>query len=511
MEFRSILFGSAKPAFSKETPDFFHDLQLDYLLERILEQTKGYETYRYFYTFPGTAELISYRQQVGKDMESEELCTVVRSFCRSMQESRKVYNLSLESKGEVASATYHLQAASLYWEALLAFEEALQKLHTGLGSEGMKELAAYLEQEIATQREQGFEAALTRANSFFSELTFTLSMDPDKLMVVENQTAEEPAKNYFEELAKLLGQELEPGQSSMTDIFPDPLQISYLENVLVGLLKKSKPRVFEGIRAFKESFPDIYAPLLLNFEEEVQFYLCFQKFKTRTRGMGYPMCTPQVSPQQEFKGREVYDLALVWKQADNNYTVVSNNFVLKEKPSFFVVTGPNQGGKTTFARSMGQAVYFTLMGLSANAESFTMPLLKGISTHFEAEETLQSNSGKLKEEINRLRPMMSGSRNHFVILNELFTTATTHDALLMGRKVMESFLERECYGIYVTHIQELAEETEAIISLVAQLEPGEETKRTYRMLPMKAQGYGYSDALVKKFHLEYGDIVRRLS
>ena len=76
---------------------------------------------------------------------------------------------------------------------------------------------------------------------------------------------------------------------------------------------------------------------------------------------------------------------------------------------------------------------------------------------------------------------------------------------------MESFLQRECYGIYVTHIQELAEETEEIISLVAQLAPGEESRRTYCMLPMKAQGYGYSEALVKKFQLEYADIIRRLS
>lgn len=519
MGFQSILFGSVEPKLSKETPDFFHDLQLDYLVERILEQTKGYETYRYFYTFPGTKELISYRQQICKDLESEELCSVVRSFCRRMQESRKIYNLSLESKGEVASATYHLQAATLYREALLKLHEDLQRVKNEFVSEGMKELASYIEKELEAQQRNGFAEALNRANRFFSELSFTLSLDPDKLMVTEyNESSkkgekQEPLKNYFAELAKLLGQEPDPAQNAMTDIFPDPLSVSYLENVLVGLLKKSKPQVFEEIRGFKEKFPEIYSKVLLNFEEEVQFYLCFQKFKTRTRNMGYPMCTPQVSEQQEFKGREVYDLALVWKQADNNYNVVSNNFTMKEKPSFFVVTGPNQGGKTTFARSMGQAVYFTLMGLSANAESFSMPLFKGISTHFEAEETLQSNSGKLKEEINRLIPMMSRiqNRNHFVILNELFTTATTHDALLMGRKVMESFLERECYGIYVTHIQELAEETEEIISLVAQLEPGEESRRSYRMLPMKAQGYGYSDALVKKFHLEYGDIVRRLS
>lgn len=520
MEFQSILFGTKEPELCKETPDFFHDLQLDYLLEQILEQGKGYETYRYFYTFPGDKELIRYRQQIGRDMESEELCTVVRSFCRSLQESRKIHNLSLESKGEIQGATYHLQAATLYWEALEKLQEELANVN--FSSEGMQNFASFVGKEITVQKEQGFETALMQANRFFSELSFQLSMDPDKLMVVENSEGiktdgkkekKEPLKNYFEELAKLLGQEPEEKNNAMTDIFPDPLEISYLENVLIGLLKKSKPQVFQEIWSFKEKFPQIYSPVLLRFEEEVQFYLCFQKFKIRTRGMGYPMCLPEVSEKQEFSGREVYDLALVWKQADSDYTVVSNNFSLKEKPSFFVVTGPNQGGKTTFARSMGQAVYFALMGLCANAEAFRMPMFQGISTHFEAEETLQSNSGKLKEEINRLIPMMSRiqNRQHFVILNELFTTATTHDALLMGRKVMESFLERECYGIYVTHIQELAEETDAIISLVAQLEPGEESRRTYRMLPMKAQGYGYSDALVKKFHLEYEDIVRRLS
>ncbi len=510
MEFRSILFGAHDVNLKKEVPDFFKDLQLDYLMERILEQSKGYKVHPYFYTFPGSKELIVYRQQVVKDMESEELCTVVRSFCRRLAESRIIYNLSLESKGEVASATYHLQAAILYWEALLKLEDELQKLRDSLSSEGMRQLSVYITKEITGQRELGFEEELMKANKFFSELSFSLAMDSDKLMVTEQ--AKEPLKNYFEELALLLGQKPEPTHLAMVDIFPDPLEISYLENMLVDLLKKSRPQVFQEIRSFKNKYPKLYSPVLLQFEEEVQFYLCFQKFKTRTRGMGYSMCVPEIS-KEKFTGKEVYDIALLWKQESNNYAVVSNNFTMGETPSFFVVTGPNQGGKTTFARSMGQAVYFTLMGLSANAESLCLPMFKGISTHFEAEETLQSNSGKLKEEINRLIPMMARiqNRNHFVILNELFTTATTHDAMIMGRKVMESFLDRDCYGIYVTHIQELAEETEQIISLVAQLEPGEETKRTYRMLPMKAQGYGYSDALVKKFNLQYEDIVRRLS
>ena len=521
MGFQSILFGSVDTELVKTEPDFFKDLQLDYLVDKILEQGKDYKTTPYFYTFPGSAEVIQYRQQVCKDMESEALCTVLRSFCRRLAGARKVYNLSLESKSEIAIASYHLQAATFYREALLKLNEELSNIREQVSSEGLKEFHAYIKEELNKQESTGFVAALDRANSFFSELKFTLSMDTDKIVVSEEKEVakkrekkdKKPLVNYFEELAKLLEVEPEEQYLYMRDIFPEPLKTSTLEHVLVGILKKSKPKVFEEISAFKKSFPDIFPKVILDFEEEVQFYLCFQKFKTRTLGMGYPMGMAKQSENGEFTGREVYDIALVWKQELNDYEVISNNFSMKNHPCFFVVTGPNQGGKTTFARSMGQAVYFALMGLPVNAEEFVVPVFNGISTHFEAEETLQSNSGKLKEEINRLLPMMrkDSNRNSFVVLNELFTTATTHDAMIMGRKVMESFLERQCYGIYVTHIQELAEEADNIISLVAQLEPGEESKRSYRMLPMKAQGYGYSDALVKKFHLEYEEIVRRLS
>ena len=521
MGFQSILFGNTETALVKTEPDFFKDLQLDYLTDKILEQSKDYKTTPYFYTFPGSVEVIRYRQQICKDMESEELCTVIRNFCRRLAESRKIYNLSLESLGEIAISSYYLQAATYYREVLLKLDAELGNISETVSSEGLKEFYSYIKEELAKQESTGFVAALDRANSFFSELKFTLSLDTDKIVVAEEKEVAKkrqkkdktPLANYFEELAKLLGSEPQEQQMFMRDIFPEPLKTSTLEHVLVGILKKSKPKVFEEINAFKKNFPEIYPKVLLDFEEEVQFYLCFQKFRIKTRGMGYPMGMAKQSENGEFTGRDVYDIALVWKQELNDYEVISNNFSMKNHPCFFVVTGPNQGGKTTFARSMGQAVYFALMGLPVNAEELVLPTFHGISTHFEAEETLQSNSGKLKEEINRLLPMMrkDSNRNSFVVLNELFTTATTHDAMIMGRKVMESFLARECYGVYVTHIQELAEEADNIISLVAQLEPGEENKRSYRILPMKAQGYGYSDALVKKFHLEYEEIVRRLS
>jgi len=508
MGFTSILFGNTGQELRTDMPGFFRDLQLDYLLEQIGEMSKGYRIAPYYYTFPKGKEVIEFRQRISEDLESESLCEALAEFSIRFGGSKRLHQLSLKSEGEVQAATYYVQAAAAYREAVCTLHRQLSGMT--FASEGLREFFEYLAAQVEELSASGFDAALNKAQVLFSELEFRMYMDPDKLIVDES---EETPKNYFRELAKLLSYDMQEKDHVMLEVFPEPLELSCFEAMIIELLKKSKPHVFDGICTFKETYPEIYPDVLVRFEEEIQFYLGFRKFKKRTERMGYPMCFPKVEEDGEFSGTEVYDLALVWKNADRIYEVVSNRFSMGKNPAFFVVTGPNQGGKTTFARSVGQAVYFSLMGLAANASELCTPMFRGISTHFETEESMESNSGKLKEEINRLLPMLTRiqNKNHFVILNELFTTATTHDAMVMGRKVMENFLERDCHGIYVTHIQELAEETDAIISLVAQLAPGEEGRRTYRILPMAAQGHGYSDVLVKKFNLTYEEIVRRLS
>lgn len=505
MEFQSILYGDSGQTAPKAAPDFFQDLQLDYLLERMKETVKEYDISAFFYSFPETVELIRYRQQICMDMADEWLCGVIERFCRGLLSFYRFYKLSGESEGEVQTATYYLKAARCYWESLICLEKELSGCK--LTSQGLQGLLAFIKKHVDELKETGFGTALELADESFSKLSFSLYIEPENIIVEDTKGQQD---NSFKELIELLGEAAGVQEDFMQGVFPNPLEASTLERTLINILRKSNPDMFKEICFFKKSFPDFWSERLLTFEKEVQFYLSFMSFKRKTEGLGYPMCMPNISPDREFAGKGVYDLALVWKSIGRDYAVVSNDFSMKNRPSFFVVTGPNQGGKTTFARAMGQAVYFSLMGLYSNGEEFILPPLKGLATHFEAEERFQSNSGKLKEEINRLAPMMKqDKKEQYVILNELFTTATTHDALIMGRKVMEHFLQRDCYGIYVTHIQELAEEKDNVISMVAQLEE-HELKRTYRILPMKAQGYGYSDSLVEKFRLSYEDVLRRL-
>ena len=69
MEFQSILFADTSVELDKSMPAFFQDLHLDYILNIIKHHTTGdYQTDHYYYTFPGSRQLIDYRQQVFKDL-----------------------------------------------------------------------------------------------------------------------------------------------------------------------------------------------------------------------------------------------------------------------------------------------------------------------------------------------------------------------------------------------------------------------------------------------------------
>ena len=207
-----------------------------------------------------------------------------------------------------------------------------------------------------------------------------------------------------------------------------------------------------------------------------------------------------------------YDLALAYKNQMEGKRTVPNDYHFKGQERFFVVTGPNQGGKTTFGRSVGQLIYFANMGFPVPAQQARLPYFPGIVTHFSVEESMESGRGKLKEELVRLAPIMQGEQHRlFVIINELFTSAATYDAAQMGRRVIDHFLEQDCYGIYVTHIDELAGERESVVSLVASLEGGKEHRRTFKLVRQPSTGKGYVETIVDQFGLSYEEIRRRLA
>ena len=133
-----------------------------------------------------------------------------------------------------------------------------------------------------------------------------------------------------------------------------------------------------------------------------------------------------------------------------------------------------------------------------------------ILTHFTVEESVETGRGKLQEELVRLKPMMHGEgTKDFVIINELFTTAANYDAIIMGQRVLQHFIGQNCKGIYVTHLKELTQAHESVVSMRAMLD--EQGKQNHKIVRKEAEDIACAINQVNKYRLKYEQLKERLS
>nr|WP_318276409.1 hypothetical protein [Mycobacterium eburneum] len=206
---------------------------------------------------------------------------------------------------------------------------------------------------------------------------------------------------------------------------------------------------------------------------------------------------------------DAFDLALAIKSLREDKPVIRNDFRLSGAERIFVITGPNQGGKTTFARTIGQCAYLAALGcpVPATHAAFTLP--DAIYTHFERQETLATLHGKLDDELVRIHDILSrATAASLIVMNESFASTTADDALQIGTEVLGRMSRLRCVAVYVTFLDELANLDPTCVSMVGEVAPEDPTRRTFKFTPRPADGLAYAAALAGKYGLTH-DVLRR--
>jgi len=284
--------------------------------------------------------------------------------------------------------------------------------------------------------------------------------------------------------------------------------MNHVEAAIVERVARLHPDVFATVDEVLAAHADFVEPTIARFDAEVDFYLAYLEHIDRLRTRGLPFAYPSVDPDgKHLRARDLFDLALADRLAPADGRVVTNDVELAGPERIIVVSGPNQGGKTTLARAIGQLHHLAALGLPVPGRDVEVPLVDQIFTHFERQEEVTSLEGKLERDLRRFRTILERSTSRsLVIMNESFSATSAADALFLNRVMLRTMAGRDMLVVCVTFLDELAALGPAVVSMVAEVDRRDPTIRTYRVVRRPGDGRAYATALAEKHGLTYEQV-----
>ena len=507
MPVTSILFGRPEAVGDPPEPSFFSDLNLDQVFAQVAADREQYQLGPFFRVPLHDSAAVEYRHEVLRDLEDQGTVVAVVAFAKRMRGVRddlaRVRKLRYRYQKEV----WFLSAARGYCTAVSEFAVALAR--ADLVSRGLTAFGDFVAGYAASAAFTGLAAAAAEVDEVLDGLAYCVNVRGPRVTVTRYEGEADFSADVLATFAKFADGSVEDYRGT----FRNWPEMDHVEEQIADRVARLFPAEFAALDAFCARHGGFEDETVTTFDREVQFYLAYLDFIRPLKAAGLEFCYPQVSADdKETDVAGAFDLALAAKLAPRFRDVVSNDFRLSGQERIIVVTGPNHGGKTTFARMAGQLHYLASLGLPVPARRASLFLPDRVFTHFEREEDLATLRGKLADELVRIHDALAAATGRsLLVMNESFASTTLRDATLIGERVLAQMTELGLLGVYVTFIDELASATPACVSMVGTVNPDDPAERTYKIVRKPADGLAYATAIARKYRLTYPQLKGRLA
>lgn len=275
---------------------------------------------------------------------------------------------------------------------------------------------------------------------------------------------------------------------------------------------KNWPREFTKYIAEKLAF-------LLDLLPDLQFILVVTKIHKKLVESGVPLCIPKYHAKEEriFRAKQLYNPALAIRmgEAGTINSIVSNDIEFDEKGQIYILTGPNNGGKTVFLVSVGMAQILAQLGMLIPAKSIDISPVDRIYVHFPKYST-KENMGRLEEECARIKEIFATINTHSLCLfDETFSSTDSEEGCGLAFEILRAIRSYGAHAIFGTHFHQLGRrideaksdgECDGFDFLNAGIEEGK--RRTYKITRGKPEGKSYAAGIAAKYGLSFETLVK---
>lgn len=506
--FDSILFLRAADRDASQrcaVPECFADLNLDQVVDAVIMGREPYDLKAFYYTALQDTDAIQYRHEIFRDLESATFSECIRSFTNRMREVRDFVAQGNKLYYTLQKEAWLLDTIELYGDAIRKLASDLAQ--APLSSRGFRGFRAYLAQYVAGVSFTSLMDETDTLRHNLAQVHYSILIR-DNAFSVDRYAGEQ---DYSTQILKTFDKFKQGATNDYRAKFRVIAEMNHIEAKVAEFVAELHPDLFASLRGYRARHVDFIDTTISVFDREVQFYLAYSDHLNMVQTDTLRFCYPHIAYSKQIYVQDGFDLALANKLAGGGATVVCNDLFLDGDERVIVVSGPNQGGKTTFARMFGQLHHLASLGCPVPARDARLFLFDHIFTHFERAEKVENLKGKLEDDLRRVRSILDQtSPSSIIILNEVFTSTTLQDETFLSRKVLEEVIERDLLCVWVTFVDELASFDRHTISMVSTIVPENPALRTFKVVRKPADGLAYAMAIAENHHLSYARIKERL-
>lgn len=446
------------------------------------------------------AEEIKYRQDILKDCFTKQgmVDELYRISTRVLSEWDRLgrKNNAAGEVGTKGKLITDIKVFKLLVDGMRDVKKTVLLNRAGLESEGWQGLCERLENEFSDERQTNLYIFLD-SMSFYSDIYENERKRNEYLVRIPKMRLECDLSNGLKvgdfRIDSLESKAIEyDRQFGMGNKIAD--RITSLAPGVISLrndqaLKEDAEKLEFAVVSYVYSFcTDLVADFGSFFDQlhfQMGFYLGAINIRSQMVRFNIDYCYPETDEENRLRYEELRELILSFSL---NGRTVANTGRLDDK-QLVIITGANQGGKSTFLRSLGVAQVMMQCGLIVAAKRYRSPIQTSIYTHFTRREDSAMNSGRLDEELRRMDRIVNGlSKGSLVLLNESFATTTEKDGSAIAYGIVKALKEAGVKVYTVTHLlsfaQQMYEETKDDDSVVfLSAEHLDDGKRTFKMIP----------------------------
>jgi DNA mismatch repair protein MutS len=508
--FSSLLSAEpAGPARAEDQADraFAGDLYLDQIVEGVAGDREERELIAALLYQPvrdiGT---LQYRHEVFADLEDPALFAAAGRFAEQMRQVRVHLAQLAKMRSRQQREGWFLDAAAIYCDAVRSLAGVLASWP--VTSRGLLAFRDYLAAYVASAGFARLASDTAERQDDLAQIMYQVRIKG--LRVEVSRYDGEP--DYSAEITKTFERFQQGAVKDYRVTYRGWPGMDHVGAQIVELVARLFSDEFSALSDYCRQHAGFVDPAIRLSDRELQFYLAFRDYIEPLRSAGLGFCLPELTTDsKEVFATETFDLALAAKLTAAGTAVVTNEFHLSDPERVIVVSGPNQGGKTTFARTFGQLHHLAGTGCPVPGRSARLFLPDQILTHFEREEDIANLTGKLEDDLIRIRTaLQAATTSSIVIMNEIFTSTTLSDARFLGGKVLAKVIELDLLCVYVTFVDELASFGDTVVSMASTTVPDDPAERTYKVVRKPADGLAYALAIADKHRVTYEQLRGRL-